>query len=664
MVPSGNEMNVVTMKNFQANEDRMQISRTQVRRYGFAIAACCATALFATPLLGLVDLANIVMLFLLAVVLIAARLGRGPAVLAAFLNVLLFDIFFVPPRFSLAVNDVQYLITFAVMLVVALIIGRLAGRLRQETNIAVNREQRTHALYELTRDLSGAISGTQVAEIIARFVGQNVAASAALLLPDKAGELAAIAAPENALAIPSAQARAAYERGELEVFVTDAKAFPLGLCLPLKAPMRVRGVLMVTFRQQASDLSSEHRQLLDAVASLTAIVIERIHYVEVAQAALVNIESERLRNSLLSALSHDLRTPLTVLVGLADTLARAKPPLPSRHGEIAGAIRAHAMRMSNLVHNLLEMARLQAGKVKLNKEWQLLEEVIGSSLKSLEIPLASHRIITRLPEDLPLLEFDAVLIERVLVNLLENAIKYAPDSEITIEAQRVGDSVEVSVADNGPGLPRRHERNTVRTIRARPTRGYSQRRWSWACDLPGYRRISRWPHSRIGQSQWRRNIRILPAGWHATVHRPGNDRTTGRSRAMKTAQPLILVIEDEPEIRRFVCAALVEEGWRFAEAASAAQGFEQATALQPAAILLDLGLPDRDGVKFIGDVRSWSSVPIVVMSARSAEAEKIAALDAGADDYVTKPFGIGELLARVRVALRRHEPSRSAKCID
>ncbi len=453
MILSGNVMNVVNMKTSQANEGRMQINRTQVRRYSFAIAACCATALFATPLLGLVDLANIVMLFLLAVVLVAVWLGWGPAVLAAFLSVLLFDAFFVPPRFSLAVNDVQYLITFAVMLVVALIIGRLAGRLRQETNIAVNRERRTRALYELTRDLSGAINSTQVAEIIAHFIDQNVAASATLLLPDKAGELAAIKAQENALPIPSAQARAAYERGEPEIFVTDAEAFPLGLCLPLKAPMRVRGVLVVTFREQASDLSSEHRQLLDAVGSLAAIVIERIHSVEVAQAALVNIESERLRNSLLSALSHDLRTPLTVLVGLADTLARAKPALPAHHGETAAAIREHARRMSNLTHNLLDMARLQSGKVKLRKEWQLLEEVIGSSLKSLEIPLAKHRIITRLLVDLPLLQFDAVLIERVLVNLLENAIKYAPDGDISIEAQRAGDFVEVSVADNGPGLP-------------------------------------------------------------------------------------------------------------------------------------------------------------------------------------------------------------------
>ncbi len=154
------------MLDFKVNENLSRFTPTNVQGYGWAVAACCATALIATPLLGLFDLANIVMLFLLTVVLVAVRLGRGPAILAAFLSVLLFDVFFVPPRFSLAVSDAQYLVTFAVMLTVALIIGQLTGRLRQETNTALTRERRTRALYEMTRDLSGAINGSQVVEII------------------------------------------------------------------------------------------------------------------------------------------------------------------------------------------------------------------------------------------------------------------------------------------------------------------------------------------------------------------------------------------------------------------------------------------------------------------------------------------------------------------
>ena len=438
----------------EVNDDRRRFNWAHAAHYGWAVAACFATTLIATPLLGIFDLANIVMLFLLCVFLVAQRFGAGPAVAAAFLSVLLFDVFFVPPRFSLAVSDAQYLITFAVMLAVALITGQLTGKLRHEVSAALAREQRTRALYEMTRDLAGAIDSVQIADIIGRFIAQTISASVTLLLPDAADELVAVYAPDQPASVPPPQARLAYDRGEPEVFVTGPEAFPLGLCLPLKAPMRVRGVLMVEFAAPMRDLASEHRHLLDTVASVAAIAIERMHYVKVAQGALLNVESERLRNSLLAALSHDLRTPLTVLVGLADSLTRAHPPLPSRHSETAAVIREQALRMSSLVHNLLDMARLQAGKVKLNKEWQPLEEVIGSSLKSLEVPLIHHRIAVRLPADLPLLEFDAVLIERVLVNLLENAIKYAPGSQILIEAKRIGDFVEVSVADNGPGLPK------------------------------------------------------------------------------------------------------------------------------------------------------------------------------------------------------------------
>jgi two-component system sensor histidine kinase KdpD len=168
---------------------------------------------------------------------------------------------------------------------------------------------------------------------------------------------------------------------------------------------------------------------------------------------LVKIESERLRNSILSALSHDLRTPLTALLGLAESLALTKPGLSGVQLELAAAIRDEAARMNALVNNLLDMARLEAGEVRLNRQWQPLEEVVGSAVKAREHLLASHAIRIELPKDLPLVEFDAVLIERVLCNLLENAAKYTPaQSEIRIEAKEQGAEMHVSVADNGPGL--------------------------------------------------------------------------------------------------------------------------------------------------------------------------------------------------------------------
>jgi two-component system sensor histidine kinase KdpD len=229
------------------------------------------------------------------------------------------------------------------------------------------------------------------------------------------------------------------------------------LVLPLKAPMRIRGVLVVAMPQDQVP-GVEPRRLLQTCASLLAISLERIHYIDVAQKSTVQIESERLRNSLLSAISHDLRTPLASLVGLAESLAMVQPPLTAEQRVLAGSIRQSAQRMSALVNNLLDMARLEAGAVQLHKDWQPLEEVVGSALAACTPALAAHRVDVQLPDDLPLLQIDAVLMERVLVNLLENAAKYTlPGTPIRLAAQALSDAVAITVSDEGPGLPKGRE---------------------------------------------------------------------------------------------------------------------------------------------------------------------------------------------------------------
>lgn len=116
----------------------------------------------------------------------------------------------------------------------------------------------------------------------------------------------------------------------------------------------------------------------------------------------------------------------------------------------------------------------------------------------------------------------------------------------------------------------------------------------------------------------------------------------------------VLIVEDEKEIRRFVRSALESKGWRVFDADTLQRGLIEAGTRKPDLIILDLGLPDGDGLDFIRDLRQWSSIPVIVLSARSEESDKVLALDAGADDYLSKPFGVAELLARVRVSLRRH----------
>ncbi len=425
------------------------------RGYAAAVLACVGVALAATPLLGLLELTNIVMIFLLAVVGVGWVYGRGPAVLAAFMGVALFNFFFVPPRFSFAVSDGEFLVTFAVMLVVALVIGQLTAGLKLQAQAATLREHRMRGLYEMSRDLSAALLPEQVAEIGARFLASEFGAKATLLAADEHDQLRPV--PGGTAAVDEAVAQWAFDRGQAAGFGTDTLAASACLVLPLKAPMRLRGVLAVEPADRRT-LGPDPRRLLDTCASLLAISLERIHYIDVAQKSTVQMESERLRNSLLSAISHDLRTPLAAMVGLADTLvmapAQGAPAHQLHQAEVATAIRESALRMNAMVGNVLDMARLEAGAVPLRREWQPLEEVVGSALAACAPAMQGRPVQVRLADGLPLLHLDAVLFERVLVNLLENAGKYTPaGSAIEISARSSSSAVTIQVDDHGPGLP-------------------------------------------------------------------------------------------------------------------------------------------------------------------------------------------------------------------
>ena len=412
--------------------------------------ACFAAAAVAELLLQVFDPANVVMLFLLVVVLSALRWGRGPGAWAALLSVLLFDFYFVPPRNSFSVNDTQYIFTFCLMLGVALVCGQLMARLRHEARVAAERERRAGALARLARDLSGALTQAQVTEIALTTIAGVLDAQTGLLLPDSAEQLHI--APGSEGQIDASVGRWSMEHRQMAGRGTDTLAAAPALYVPLIAPVRSRGVLVLQLRAPERLRVPEERRLLDASASQIALALERVHFVEVAQQTQVAMEGERMRNTLLSTVSHDLRTPLTGILGAAQAALPHAPQGPAQ--DMLVQIRNQAQAMQQLVDNLLAMARLQQGGVHLKREWLPVDELVGSALQQMRERLAGHVLHTQLATDLPLLLVDAVLMERVLVNLLDNAIKYTPQgTPITVASHLDGPDCVLRVQDAGPGLP-------------------------------------------------------------------------------------------------------------------------------------------------------------------------------------------------------------------
>ena len=435
--------------------DNLADSRTMPTRkagYIWAAVLCMAVSGITAGLLNIFDLANVIMLYLLAAVVIAIRFGRGPSIFASFLSVATFDFFFVPPRFSFQVSDTQYLFTFVIMLAVSLIISNLTANLRYQARIASFRERRTNALNAMSKALSSALMVNQIIEISNEHLVGIFQAKIAILLPDSHEIIrqpltGSDSIPEH---LDLGVAQWVYDNQQRAGLGTNTLPANQLLYIPLQAPMRTRGVLAVAPMQKRQIYQPEQQRLLDTFAAQIALALERIHYVEVAQDALISMEAERLRNSLLSAISHDLRTPLTAIVGLSSTL-QTNISEQTRQELIQG-INEEAQHMNSLIINLLDMAKLQSGKVVLNKQWQPVDEVIGSALRISGALTASFKVSVEIAPNLPLLAFDSVLIERVLCNLIENAVKYGRD-QILVKAELAHEEFIISVTDNGRGLP-------------------------------------------------------------------------------------------------------------------------------------------------------------------------------------------------------------------
>lgn len=425
-------------------------------KYLAALGVVLVASAVSYLLFGREQLPDVVMIYLLGIMVVASRLSLGPSLFAAFISVAAFDFFFVPPFLTFNVSDFRHTITFFVMFLVAAVISGLTDRIRSQAAASRQRELWTSALYQLSRELAGAQGSRRVLDAGAQQLEQVFASKVTILTRSADGALARAYASQGLDEAAERDASIGHwvwanrrEAGLGTATLPSSSA----LYIPLLASAGIVGVLALSPDDRDRFSALEERRQIEAFATQLALALERAMLAEETERTRREIEAEQLRNSLLSSVSHDLRTPLAVITGAASTLLQQPAALDeATQQDLTKTILEEAERLNRLIRNLLDMTRLESGAVKVRKEWSSLEEVIGSALDRLETRLSGRDLHVDLPRDLPLVPFDPVLIEQVLVNLLENAAKYAQGAVEISAAWRQGE-VEVKIVDRGPGIP-------------------------------------------------------------------------------------------------------------------------------------------------------------------------------------------------------------------
>jgi len=470
---------------------RIPMRNSRWPAYLKALAVVAVATLVCSQINDLFERTNVVMVYLLGTVIVAAKFGRGPSALAAVLSVALFDFLFVPPLFSFAVSDTQYVITFGVMLATALLISNLAALGKRQASVARQRERRTAELYALSRELSRRRGLDELAKFLVRHVLASVDGEAAVLLPDGDGKIqdpthfcdrgaertpssvSRMPVPGNDLGI----AQWAYDHGSKAGLNTDTLASASAIYLPLNALKRCIGVLGLRPTEARQLAIPEQMHLVEALVNQAAVAMERVQLAQAAQVAGVQVESERLRNTLLSAISHDFRTPLATIIGSASTLRDSAPGTldATQRSTLLDTLLHEAERMNRLIGNLLDLSRLSEGTLQLRRDWVAIDELVGAVLARLRDLLATHPVTLHLDDGLPLLSGDEVMLEQLLSNLIENAARHTPTgTAIEIAATTANGQLILRVRDHGQGFAHGEEQRLFEKFhQAKPERAQS-----------------------------------------------------------------------------------------------------------------------------------------------------------------------------------------------
>ncbi|MGE5515965.1 MAG: DUF4118 domain-containing protein [Bacteroidota bacterium] len=425
--------------------------------YGFA---CAATAV-ATALGVLIDLwlpiANISVVYLLAVMIVSMAAGLRAGILASILSFLAFNFFFTEPRLTFAITDSHNVVTVVFFLVAAVIVSNMAARLRAQVQETRESVRRTTNLYDFGRKISAAITLDEVLEAVVHHVADTIHGRSLVLLP--AGDGLAVAAgyppEENLDELSAAAADWAWTNGRPAGRGGTVLTAADWLLLPMTTARGPVGVLGVQMSEDPDMPSAAQRHLLQALADQGAVAIERTTLVADIEAAKVATERERLRAALLSSLSHDLRTPLVSIMGAASTLIAYDDSLDgASRRDLAQTVQDEAERLNRFVQNLLDMTKLGSGPLKPRVDWVDLHDIVAAAVRRAARLARHHAIKVEIAPAMPLLCLDAVLMEQVIFNLLDNACKYAPPgTPIKVWAVRAADHIGIEVADQGPGIP-------------------------------------------------------------------------------------------------------------------------------------------------------------------------------------------------------------------
>ncbi len=400
------------------------------------------------------DHVNIALLFLLPVLISAAYWGRGPSILASVLSVLSFDIFFIPPVLSITVEDLKYLLSFAIFLLVAVMTGTMANRLRAQASVSKRREARTAALYALSRKIVVETDIEGILNTVINVIAETIDAETTVLLPDNSGILKPMAYSScnpKEFGINDEIASWAFEHGKSAGCGTKPGEKENCLYIPLKTEEKNIGVLVLKSYHPPLRLSTEQNRLLEAFANLTAIAVFSLQLSAEAQQARNLIQSEKLRTALFNSISHELRTPLASIMGAVTSLLEEGDLYnPSERNSLLQTVNEGALRMNMLVKNLIDMARLESGMMQLKSEWCDIQEIIEVTLRKLTSVLRDRKVEISLPENMPLINVDFVLIEQVITNLIDNAHKYSsPESKIDIIVKTTPDSISLFIKNLG-----------------------------------------------------------------------------------------------------------------------------------------------------------------------------------------------------------------------